>query len=167
MARSNDKYANIAAATLQQSAANTLTFGEVLTGISLGQGRGMLIDQVDYWVQRDTRQLMTAADDAVHFGWCSSTNVTSLDDYEDRSIIHAGQVIRNDFGVAASAQMSTDPQVFQFFPPIILAAPRIYFAVNSIGLAAVGTVKSRVYFRYIDLSSQEYLEIAETFTLVG
>ena len=55
----------------------------------------------------------------------------------------------------------------QFFPPIIRASPRIFLGAETVGFAGAGTFFARMYFRYIDLSTQEYLELAETGLVIG
>lgn len=165
--RPEDRYSNLASVSTLMSAANVLTFSELVTGISLGQGMGMLIDQIDYL--RPTAGLleMTAAGDAILGAWCTSNAVPGISSMADRRIIHQSSLVRMDFGTAASGEALNPIQVAQFFPPLIVAAPRLFFGVNSSGLASAATMQSRLYFRYVELTSQEYLELAETFLLVG
>lgn len=161
-----DRFANMASAKVVQSAANTLTFTELITGISLGTGVGMLIDQIDMIYTKETIALMTSDTDHVEAAWTVSDAPTVLG-VNDRRIIDYQQISRHDLGTAGTGILLKQPNIRQFFPPIIVAAPRIYLAMQSAGLASAGTLLSRMYFRYIDLTDKEYLEIAETFILVG
>lgn len=166
--RGEDRYTNLASADVTESAANTITYQELLTGISLGVGVGMLIDQLDYLPAGGALDDLVAVGDQLSFGWFTSNSPTSIE-LNDRRLIHMGRLKSEPVvGTAASGGSPVSlPLVYQFFPAMIVAAPRIYFAVLGDSLAAAARVQSRLYFRYIELSTQEYLELAEAFILVG
>lgn len=166
--RPEDRYTNLASASVTESAVGTMTFSELVTGISLGQGMGILIDQIDYTFNRATMDLLVAASDEIGAGWFTSNAVTTLN-INDRRNIHALRFYAQPtIGTpAGGGALSMMPVVHQFFPPLIIAAPRIYFGIRSANIASPALCESRIYFRYIELSSQEYLELAETFILVG
>lgn len=166
--KQNDKYANIASATVVESAAGTITFAEVQTGISLGSGVGMLIDKISYWFSAGTIADLVAAADYVQAGWFTSNQPASFS-LSDRRIIDMIHLdVEPVIGTAASGGTpSKQPYFHDYTPPIVVAAPRLYLVVNSSSLAAAAVVFSRMYFRYIELTDKEYLEIAESFVLVG
>lgn len=163
-----DIYANLATIRVTESGANTLTFVELLTGISLGQGIGLLIDSLEYHLDAGVLADMAAAGDAFTMALCTNQTMTSLNP-ENPGLVHTTRIQMD--GVigtpASSGKFSISPIVYQFFPSIIIAAPRVYAAAAGISLASAGGFRMRIYFRYITLSSQEYLELAETFLLVG
>lgn len=170
MARSpaqTDRFANIASAEVTLSAANVLSFAEVLTGVSLGVGVGILIDEIDYTPDAVALQSLVANTDDIQMAWTTSTGVTDLADPSDRRILHAMRLVPSIIGSVVSLTLYKIPWVHQFFPPIIIAAPRIHFAGDSSGIATPPVYRSRLYYRYIELSTQEYLEIAETFQLTS
>jgi len=162
-----DRFANIAAALVTESAAGTITFTEVLTGISLGVGVGIIIDEIDYWFDRASIGQLIVNADQLTGGWTVSNDVPVLSDVEDRRILHITTMNVAVSGTPASIDTVRQPAVYQFFPPIILASPRLYLATVSVGASAAIVLRSRIYFRFVDLSAQEYLEIAETFQLTG
>lgn len=164
--RSEDRFSNLASAAVTEAVAATMAYTEVQTGVSLGQGVGILIDQISYIFDTSTLALIIANSDYLQSGWYTSNNNTvfALDQNQQIDMI---QLTASVAGVATSMQIVESPMVHQFFPPLIVAAPRIYLAIRGVSLASVATVRSRMYFRYIDLTSQEYLELAETFILVG
>lgn len=157
-----DRFANVVSAKCVMSAINTITFVEMLTGISLGQGVGMLIDQIDYFPSRASVRELVAGTDHVDMG-ITTTDDMSVFDYQDRRIIHMMELA--SVGVATEPHLS--PYVFQFFPPLIIATPRLYLGMDTTGAAAASTVQIRIYFRYIALTPQQYIELAEAFVLVG
>ena len=164
MARSQDRFANIAAVEVVESAQNTLTYAELLTGVSLGAGIGILVDQIDYYLPPGTMDLFDAVADTLEFGWAVSNTPTEIN-AKDRNFIHTAGV---QIGLATQGGwLMQSPLSFQFFPPIIRASPRLYLAVKGLVLGAAATIQSRLYFRYIDLTTQEYLELAETGLVLG
>ena len=167
-ARGRDRYANFAQVTVTETGANTETFTDMLTGISLGQRIGILVDQIDYYILPQTLELIIATGDAFTFGWTTSNAAGSLAVDSRRTIHIAWVTIGTIIGTAASAgNLFVQPLSFKFDPPIIIASPRIFGVALGASLAAAGRIDSRLYYRYEPLTSQEYLELAETFLLVG
>ena len=165
--RIEDRFANLASAKVVQSAANTLTFVEMNTGISLGAGIGILIDQIDYYPTSAGIADMTTSGDQIDMAWTTSNVITDIQNVSDRRVIDLFSFFRFDLGTAASGALIKEPFSKQYFPPLIIAAPKLYLALASSGLAGVATLRSRLHYRYIELTDKEYLEIAETFILVG
>ena len=169
--RPTDKYSNVAAITNLMNGVNVMSWDELLTGISLGQGVGMVIDQIDYWFDGIETEMVVETDRAAA-GWAVSNAPASLISgaaKSDARIIH--QCIISQPGDGTANNSGTNPLVYpityQFFPGLIVAAPRLFFGAHSTGFAAAVTLSSRLYFRYLELTSQEYLELAEAFILVG
>jgi len=147
--------------------AGVIVFKELQTGISLGQGMGILIDSIEYRVDVTALQLMDDDGDYFIGAVTVSDSVTTLGGSGKKQIIHQMQYVRTDGGTAATSNYHKMPWRYDFFPPIIVASPRIYGAfANNLG-ASTQDLFIRVYFRYIELSTKDYLEIAESFVLVG
>lgn len=163
MALTDDRFRNVLSAEVISSAANTLTFAEVQTGASLGTRLGLIIDAIDFYPTKAAMLEMTTDGDAIKMAWTTSDQVTDLDDEADSRIIDLARIQRHDFGTAASAAHVVLPVHREFTPPLIVAAPKMFVAVHTAGLASAATLRSRMAFRFINLSPQEYLEIAETF----
>jgi len=163
-----DRYTNYASASVTESAVGTKTFTELVTGISLGQGIGMLIDEIDYQWSSATIEDIVAVGDRVAVGWFTS-NADPGFTLDDRRLIHIHELFPEPIiGTPASGgSLISMPRIYQFFPPLIVAAPRLFLGVVSNSLNAVAIVQSRFMFRYINLTDKEYLELAETFILVG
>ncbi len=163
-----DRFANLASAAVTESAAGVLTYAELLTGISIGAGIGMLFDRVSYQFGITTIGLLIAANDAIQAGWFSGKEASSFD-YNDRRLIDSvilqvGPVVGTP---ASAANPIRQPLVHDFSPPVIVASPRIYLGIQGSALASAGDVISRLFFRYQPLSDKEYLELAEAFVLMG
>jgi len=159
MARADDRFANVLPVEVVMSAANTLTFAQVETGVSLGTGIGLLIDQINYYIPfGEVSELLTSAD-TIKMAWVNSDALTDLVADERRVIdmVELSQTLTTS-GVIAHKS----PIIHQFFPPLIRATPRMWLACVTAGFAGAATVRSRLFFRYIDLNTQEYLELAES-----
>jgi len=164
--RPDDRFANVGAAQVTESAANTITFQELQFPISLGAGVGLLIDQIDYYLTND---LVVAAGDFVHMAWSLRDDVTTLvSSFNQRSIIHTcfKQIV-----VLSAVGFETDrwPWTYQFFPPLLVAPNRgrLFLGVQGVSLSAAAIVQSRIYTRYLPLTDRDYLELAEAFDLIG
>lgn len=164
---SGDRFANIASGDVTLSAANVITFDEVLTGISLGVGVGMIFDEIDYFPSVQALNELVATADEMFMAWTISNDIPDLEDVSDRRILHAMHLKSLLVGAVVSLTHFKTPFVHQFFPPLIVAAPRIYFAADTGGFGTARRFRSRLYYRFIELSAQEYLEIAETFQLTS
>ena len=165
-ARLSDKYANIASSIVTETAANTLSFSEVLTGISLGVGIGMKIDRIEYIISRATLEEIVANGDQLSVGWSVSNGIGAID-MNDRRVIHSMLISQTLVGAVVSQTHHIQPFVFQFHIPMIVAIPRLYLAIQGTSLASPGNVTSRMHFRYEPLTAAEYVELAEAFVLVG
>ncbi len=164
MARAQDRFANLLMAKVTMSGVDTISFTEILTGVSLGAGIGMLIDQIDYFFDKAANAELVSGSDAARVGWTVSDSLTTLK-FDDRSVIHLVEI--SPVFTTSGFEQEVSPKPFQFFPPIIRAAPRLFLAADTDGFAAAGTFYARMYFRYIELSTQEYLELAETGLVIG
>lgn len=164
MASVKDIYANIVSATADATS-GTPNFTEVNLGISLGSKVGIIIDSIEYLPSLGLLNEFQDDGDLCVFGW-SSSNSLSAPAISDSQVIDFNQMSFMAFGTPANGRFDIFPYKKSFLPPIIVASPRIYFYVDATGPNA-GNVKCRLYFRYVELSTQEYLELAETFQLVG
>lgn len=166
-----DRYANIATMQVPMTAANTLTFADLETGMGIRAGRqaadAMLIDEIDYFIPKGAIEDMTTAGDSINLALCVSDGVTSLADFTDRRILNFIQLSRADFGTAGNARISIMPVVRQFFPPLVVGERKIFLGADSGGLASAFTPSARIYYRTVELTQGELLEISEIFRLVS
>ena len=166
-----DRFANIMTFLVTESAAGTVTFAEVVTNVGIDSSRrtgvGILIDEIDYYISLGTLSEMTADGDDVLAAITISNNVPALEAISDRRILDAMTLTRQDYGVAAGGGVVHQPFVKQFFPPLIMAERSIYLGVQGSGLASPATISARVYYRTIQITAEEFVEIAEVFRLVS
>lgn len=156
-------------ARVVMSAADTLTFQELNTGVSLGQNLGILIDEIDYYVTQPNIGLMSADSDRISIALTSDNTPSAIhsDDMSDRRIIDSYHLGTRVVGAIVSQGFLEYPVRHQFFPPIIIASPQLYVGMETAGLASAGNAVVRILYRFIPLSAQDYLELAETFLLTS
>ena len=166
-----DKYANIATIQTTMSAANFLTFAEMRTGMGIESdrktARAMIIDQIDYLISAATLAEITTGNDDVTFAICVSNAVTDISDITDRRILHSGSLSRRDLGTAATGIFFRSPLTHQFFPALITAERSLYLGADSTGLASAIVLQVRLYYRQVEITQADFIELAEVFRLVG
>lgn len=163
----DDRFANVITAEVTQTAANAEAFQEIATGVSLGQQLGMVIDELEFFTDLSTLITALAGDgDRIDFAITTSDLVDDFDDVTDRRILWSGGLVKDE--LTSGVVMHKNPIGYRTFnPPLIHASPRIFLGVDSSSLAIVLTIRCRIHFRYIKLTAQEYLEVAETFLITS
>ena len=163
----DDRFRNVLSAEVTLSAADTLTYQELNTGTGIGQGLGMVIDAIDYYPASGAMRELDADNDSIQMAFTTSDQATNLTDMSDRRIFDAVFVFNQLIGTAGNTWPHHTPIHREFTPPLLVASPRIFFGVDTGGFASAYTFQARMAFRFIKLSAQEYLEVAETFILLG
>lgn len=167
MPAKQDKYANVLYDTVEESAANTLTFEEVNVGLNMFDKVGLLVNRLEYSA---FNQLLTADGDSMEFGLSASNGWTTADPGED-SVIDYNKFKVVDHGTAGNAIIWQIPYVKDFsnMPGggILITPKPLYLFVDGDGLGNPGTVKLRMYFTIIKLAPQEYFELLEARQFFG
>lgn len=167
--RPTDQYVNIINGLVIESGANTFTTGAAMDfGIGFGSGVGILIDKITYYIDPGGGTPAAVAD-AWRFGLAVRDDLTTmLLALGQQAIIHSCAVVPSLLITSGAAEV-VFPLVFDFDPPIITVGNRgrLFPIVHSVSLSVAVTMQCRVYFRYIPLKPSDYLELAESFNLVG
>jgi len=163
---SDDRFANVFTAEVTLSAANTLTFAELNFGMSLRDRMAVVIDEVYFYPNNSAMLEMTTAGDGLHMGLTISDAVTNLLDLSDRRIILAEVLFREDLGVAASGTFLRLPLKQTYSPPLIVLPTKLYFGVDTNGLASAHTFQMRMHYRTVSITQeQQLIEILESFQM--
>jgi len=161
-----DRFANVFTASVVQTAANALTFGEMNFGITLRDRVAIVIDTLYFYIRRTDLLLFTAAGDEIIAALTVSDQVTNLADLGDRRILVAKWINRMDFGTAAGGALAIIPLEISFSPPMITLPNRLFFGVDSTGLATAAIVQMRMHFRTVSITQdQQLVEVLEAFQL--
>jgi hypothetical protein len=163
---SKDKYANMALMRVVESAANTLTFLKLETGISINQKVAWLLNRIEYFPNTYGAAMFNADGDSLVCG-LSVGNSWTQPLMSEKAIIDIFSATRNDYGVAASSDMRLDPYIkdLSTLPGGGLMVPPapFYGFVRGSSLVAAMTVYIRIFYTTIDLTTEDYWELAESF----
>lgn len=155
-----DRYSAWLGASVTESAAGTISFQSILTSVGFGSGKGMLIDEIDYFLPQATIDLFLAQPDRVEMGITTSTGVTDLADVTDSRIIHSS-VFALELLSGVGFSWYRMPLVYQFFPALVHAHREIQLAVQGISMAASVTARARIYWRFLDLTDRNIAELVQ------
>lgn len=161
--KSMDTYANVFAGTITESAANTLTFSELQTGLNIFDKVGLLVNRIE-WDVNDVLDEVAGSGDGVNLG-LSASNAWSTVSLTERSVIQVVRQRRKDMGTPATAEYLEEILTYDFSELPgggLLITPRpLYAFVQGVSLANPVTVTFRMYFTVIQLKGEEYFELLE------
>lgn len=160
----NDSYANYAIISVSESAANTLTFKKLETGISLSEKVAWLINRIEYILSPLNAATFNADGDALLFGLAvSSAFVTP--GLVETTIIDYNSVARHDFGAAASMHWDHMPIVKDLSQlpggGLLVPPTPLYLYGMGVGLTAATATVARLYYSLITLQVEQYWELVE------
>lgn len=164
-----EKYANQAYVTVVESAANTLTFEKLETGISIFEKKGWLIHRIEYFVIM-TDTIFATKGDYLEFGLTASDQITALG-LGVNAVIDYNRLIRHDLGTAGTGFYQHQPFVkdlSNIHGGGFLVPPNpIYVATQGNSLGAASTVAVRFYYSVVDLKADEFWELVEIRRMIG
>ena len=157
----------MATITVTESAANTLTFKKLETGMSLFEKYAWIISRIEYFFTFNGTLFNATADTlavAVTTSNVRTTIMTSAT-FTDVSVLDMIQVTRTDLGAAATGMMSILPLVkdFSSLPGggIISPPAPLYGAAEGSGLVSATTTIIKMYYTVLELGTDDYWELVE------
>lgn len=164
MTEASDKFANYAILGVTESAANTLTFKKLETGISLTEKVAWVIHRIEYLPSGLSTAVFNADQDAQYYGLSVSNAWSAVSLYEN-TIIDYNAITRVDIGAAASGSFVNRPQVksFSSLPGggILVPPTPLYLYAQGSGLVSATTVVARIHYTLRVLKVDEYWELVE------
>jgi len=159
-----DQFANYAIVTVTESAANTLTFKKLETGISLTEKVAWVLSRVEYVPTTPSNSVFNGDGDSLYFGLSLSSSFTSVG-LTENTIIDYNQMTRLDFGTAASSYLYLRPMIKDFsnLPGggILIPPNPLYLFAQGTGLASATSVIARMHYSLLPLSVDQYWELVE------
>lgn len=164
-----EKFANIAFVTVTETAANTLTFKKLETGIAPFEKVAFLINRIEYFYQR-TVAIFAATGDSLVIG-LSASDQFSTAELDNSAIIDYHTQVRVDLGAAGSGFFDRQPFIkdFSTLPGggLLVAPNPIYlFGVGS-SLGAATTTWVRFFYTIKHLKSEDFWELVEMRRMIG
>lgn len=162
-----EMYPNVATIELTESAANTLTYVQLQTGVSMQEKVAWIIHRIEYYLDLLSGTLNTDGDSLTVALLNSNrfTTIASAVTYKDPAWIDGAIARRVDLGAAASGFLTIAPMVKDFtnlpgggmlIPPI-----PVFGAIQGVGLGAAGHSLMKLFYTVKTLSTDEYWELVE------
>ncbi len=165
-----DTYANYAALSITETAANTFTSSKFQFPFSIMDKMALIIQRVEYDFTSFVGALAANAD-TITAGLCVATPLTSVDNPADPLLLDTTRIRRSDLGVAASGWLLQFPFVKDFTNLAgggLLVAPNpLYGFVQGISAGAAATVSIKVFYTYIELSTEDYWQLVESRRIIS
>ena len=159
-----DTYANMAIISVTESAANTLTFKKLETGIGFMEKAAWIINRVEYNMGSLLAANFNGDGDKLDFG-ISVANTFTTPSTTEITIIDQMTLERADYGTAAVALFRAYPIVkdFSSMPGggILLPPNPVYLWARGTGLVAATSVVARIYYTILEMSTEDYWQLLE------
>ncbi len=164
MAESKDVFANYAIIEVTESAANTLTFKKLETGISLNEKVAWIIHRIEYIIDGMDGTIFNAALDVLTWG-LSLSNAFAFPTVAENTIVDYNRAVRVDLGAAASGYFQIQPQIKDFSDlpngGVIIPPTPLYMFVKGTGLTAATKITARLHYTLRTLKVEDYWELVE------
>jgi hypothetical protein len=159
-----DLFSNMAIISVSESAANTLTFKKLETGISLTEKVAWVIHRLEWLIPTPHNSIFNADADTLYWGLALS-NAWTAAALSESTIIDFNSMTRLDYGTAANSIPFVRPIVKDFsgMPGGGLLVPPtpMYAYAQGISLAAAVTVAVRLHYTMKTMAINEYWELVE------
>jgi hypothetical protein len=166
--KTKDQFANKFYGTVTESAANTLTFGEIKTNVSVFDKVAWILHRLEWYPTKALMDLVLNTADFFEAAITSSDGLTSL------GLDNAGVIDVLSYGVreasAVGFQYHVEPVIRDFsnLPGggLIIAPRPLYLALKGTSLTAAGSINCRGYFTVKAMTADEYLELVDFYRIV-
>lgn len=162
-----DVYSNLAYIAVTETAANTLTFSQLTTGISTFSKQAFIIHRVE-WFYGD-RSDVAAEGDYFQAALVMSNKMSGIG-LDDPSVVIAREWHSRVSGTPAVMFHFQVPDVDDFSDlpggGLIIPANPIFLAAEGVSLAGAQTVNCRIRFTVKELKADEYIELVESVRMI-
>jgi len=165
-----DKFPNVATIQVVESAANTLTFKKLETGISLFEKVAWIIHRIEYLVTAGTFTGMASTGDLIEFGLTATDQMASL------SVVNAAMIdyqmrLRFDWGANPDVEMMELPWVIDLstlpMGGIIVPPNPLYLGVKGTGMGVAATLTAKFFYTTYVLAADDYWELVEARRIIS
>ncbi len=164
MANEKDQFANMALIKVTESAANTLTFQKLETGISLTEKVAWVISRIEYNLEGLTSGVFNGDGDYLSWGM-SISNAWAAPTLSETTILDMNTLALNLVGAVTSEWFHHLPFIkdFSTLPGggLIVPPTPLYLFAKGGGLTAAMVVNARIWYTLLKLSVDQYWELVE------
>lgn len=165
-----DSFAQFAALKVIEAGANTLTAVKFAFPFSIMDKMALIISRIEYDWQAISAAL-AATNDRIVAAIACAPSVVDIEDVTDPLIIDSYRTSRYDLGTAAAGFYMRQPYVKDFSNlqggGILVAPNPLYLMVEGQGAGAACACAVRMYYTYIELSSDEYWQLVESRRIIS
>lgn len=158
-----DNRINLAAVTVTESAANTQTSKKFDFPFSIMDKMGLVINRIEYWVGLSE---LNGSTDQVIVGLTTASALVAIANQADPALVDSISVTRYDTGVAATGHFWKNPIIKDFSDlpggGLLVAPSPLYAMIQQAGAAGAGSAWIKLFYTYIQLSTDEYWELVES-----
>lgn len=162
-----DQFANKFYGTVTESAANTLTFAEIQTNVSVFDKQAWILHRLEWYINPAMLQL-SAADDRFTVALTNSNSITSLG-LNDAAVIDEWE-LNCHFATAVGLADIQQPIIRDFTQlpggGIIIVPRPLFVACKGTSLGAAGSAQVRGHFTVKELKADEYIELIDYYRIV-
>ena len=168
MAKKTDLFSNKGYGSVIESAANTLTFSEIQTNVSIFEKVAWVLHRIEWYFNQVTHTLLIDGADHLEMALVASNNITDLG-LDIPAVIDVLDLMKiSDTGVGFAFADMPKIRDFSNLPGggLIIAPRPLYLAVHGTSLANPATVACRFYFTQKTLSAEDYLDLIDFYRIV-
>lgn len=152
-----------------ESAANTLTFEQLQTGLSITDRIGWVIQRIESTIGASTLTYFNGTGDILNWGICQNNSLSSIS-IENPQIKFVKKLQRIDFGTAANAVFQ-DLTIVDDYSNLegggILVVPSpIYGFIQGAGLTTAASVNMKIFVKAVTLSDADYFNLVQNTQLL-
>jgi len=167
--KTGDKFANIAAISVTESAAGTTTYAKFNFPFSIMDKVGLIINRIEYWP--GALQQLNTGNDSVTIGLIAASSVVDLSSQADPAILDTMRLVRLDIGAAASGLIVQQAIVKDFASlpggGILCAPSPLNAAIQSSGAGGVMNAWLKIFYTYMEMTTDEYWELVESRRIIS
>lgn len=164
-----DAFANLATINNVESAANTLTYKKLETGISVFEKVAWIIHRIQYFFAGIDVAYLNGNGDSITAALLTANTAASINGtavWADPTMIDNQLIQRNDIGVAASG-FFFDPFITKDFNSLpsgglIVPPSPLFGAIQGAGNALAQQCIMRIYYTVKELAVEEYWQLVES-----
>jgi hypothetical protein len=164
-----DQFANIAAIGVTETAANTMTSAKFAFPFSIMDKMALLINRMEYWFEGFSA--LNSQEDNIVGCLTTASSVISINNQADPQIIDSCRLVRVDIGAAASGVLLGQPFIkdFSTLPGggLLVAPSPLYAMIKGTGNAAVTGLQLKLFYTYMELSTDQYWELVESRRIIS
>ena len=164
-----DTFANVAAIIVAESVAGTVAYAKFAFPFSIQDKTALLLARIEYWFGNMSK--LDAEANAIYGALIAAPSVVDLTVQSDPVMIDSARVQRVDFGTAGSGQLINQPFVKDFSDlpggGLLVAPSPLYAAVQGVGASSAVSLWMRMYYTYMQLSTEEYWQLVESRRIIS